>query len=58
MRFYDGEDETTGIEGPTGPTPDYSLNGGEWYDLSGRKLSSKPTAKGVYVVDGRKVVVK
>ena len=50
---FDGE--TTGIR----PTPDPSLNnGGEWYDLSGRKLTQKPTQKGVYIHGGRKVVVK
>ena len=51
-------DETTGI-GPNRPSPDPSLNnGGEWYDLSGRKLTQKPTQKGVYIVNGKKVVVK
>ena len=29
-----------------------------WYDLSGRKLDGEPTAKGVYIKDGKKVVVK
>ena len=29
-----------------------------WYDLSGRRLSAKPTAKGLYIVNGRKVVIK
>ena len=28
-----------------------------WYDLSGRKLNGKPTRKGVYVYQGKKVVV-
>ena len=28
-----------------------------WYDLSGRKVN-KPTKKGVYIMNGRKVVVK
>ena len=31
---------------------------GAWYDLSGRKLDGEPTEKGVYIKDGRKVVVK
>ena len=31
---------------------------GAWYDLSGRKLDGEPTTKGVYVKDGKKVVVK
>ena len=40
------------------PTPDPSLNGGEWYDLSGRKLAGKPTKSGVYMNNGRKVAIK
>ena len=51
-------DETTGIR-PNRPSPDPSLNnGGEWYTLSGSRLNSKPTQKGVYIVNGKKVVVK
>ncbi len=29
-----------------------------WYTLDGRKLSGKPTQKGIYVNNGRKVVIK
>ena len=29
-----------------------------WYDLNGRKLQSKPTKKGVYILNGKKMVVK
>ena len=29
-----------------------------WYSLSGVRLDIKPTAKGVYIHQGRKVVVK
>ena len=31
---------------------------GAWFDLSGRKLDGKPTKKGVYIHEGRKVVIK
>lgn len=31
---------------------------GAWHDLSGRKLNGKPSVKGIYIVDGKKVVVK
>ena len=34
-----------------------SVNG-TWYDLNGRKLNGVPTKKGVYIMNGRKVVVK
>ena len=30
---------------------------GAWYDLSGRRLPGKPTKKGIYIVNGRKVAV-
>lgn len=30
----------------------------EWCDLQGRKLEKKPTQKGLYIMNGRKVVVK
>ena len=29
-----------------------------WYDLNGRKLNGMPTKKGIYILNGRKVVVK
>ena len=29
-----------------------------WYTLDGRKLNSMPTTKGVYVVKGKKVIIK
>ena len=29
-----------------------------WYDMSGRKLNGKPTAKGIYILSGKVVVVK
>ena len=45
---------TTGIE-----TIDHGpLTIDRWYDLEGRKLQGKPTQKGVYISNGRKVVVK
>ena len=31
---------------------------GNWYDLKGRKLSGKPTKKGLYIRNGRKVVIE
>ena len=34
------------------------MENAQWYDLNGRKLQGKPTKKGLYIVNGRKVVVK
>ena len=47
--------EATGVEDvkAAGKADDDS-----WYDLNGRKLPAAPTRKGVYIRNGRKVVVK
>ena len=29
-----------------------------WYDLNGRKLYGKPTAKGIYILNGKKIVIE
>ena len=47
-------DETTKIT----TTNLTNLTNGDWYDLNGRKLNGMPTKKGVYIMNGRKVVVK
>ena len=49
-------DGTTGIEAID--NGQWSMDNGQWYDLNGRKLNAKPTKKGVYIMNGRKVVVK
>jgi hypothetical protein len=37
-------------------TGEISFDG--WYDMSGRKLESKPTTKGIYINNGKKIVIK
>ena len=54
MSFND--DETTKIT-TTNFTNDTNFNDA-WYDLNGRKLNGKPTAKGLYINNGKKVVIK
>ncbi|MBR6963409.1 MAG: hypothetical protein IKH86_07200, partial [Prevotella sp.] len=31
---------------------------GGWYDLSGRRLAGQPSAKGIYINNGLKIVIK
>lgn len=51
-------DEPTGIRSITSDSlPQPLLNEG-YYTLDGRKLSSKPTQRGIYIVNGKKVVIK
>ena len=52
---FDGDGNTTGVRDLT---PALSKGEGAWYTLDGRKLTQKPTTKGVYINGGRKVVVK
>ena len=47
-------DETTKIAN----TNITNITNGNWYDLNGRKLNGMPTKKGIYMNNGRKVVVK
>lgn len=49
------DDDTNGIEDIMQSSDDTDS---EWYTLDGRKLNGKPTARGIYVVKGRKVVIK
>ena len=44
-----------GAYGPNGANRPYKT---AWYSLDGRKLSGKPTAKGLYIHGGRKTVIK
>ena len=48
------DDETTKIT----TTNLTNLTNGDWYDLNGRKLDKMPTKKGVYILNGKKVVVR
>ena len=47
-------DDATGIDSMV--NGQWSMD--TWYDLNGRKLNGMPTKKGVYIMNGKKVVVK
>jgi hypothetical protein len=47
-------DNATGIAN----TDRTDLTDGDYYDLNGRKLNAVPTRKGIYIKNGRKVVVR
>ena len=62
-----GSDETTGIV-EVNADEDFKSASHEsgisnslqraWYDLQGRRLNGKPTAKGLYIHEGKKIVIK
>jgi hypothetical protein len=50
-----GNSTTTGI---TTTNRTNITNGNGWYDLNGCRLQNEPTAKGIYLHNGRKVVIR
>ena len=59
--FYnigDGEGTTAIREVKSGEVKGEKLASGEWFDLQGRRLNAKPNKSGLYILNGRKVVIK
>jgi hypothetical protein len=52
------ENETTEVREVKEVNGVIEVNDNSWYTLDGRKMDSKPTAKGLYIVNGKKVVIK
>jgi hypothetical protein len=55
-----GGDDPTGINVVESGKLKAGSSAGAWYDLQGRRIANgqKPTAKGLYIVNGRKVLIK
>ena len=51
MNFDSADVGTTGVNGVI------EVNDKSWYTLDGRKLNAQPTAKGIYINNGKKVVI-
>ena len=53
-------DETSGIVDAEANSSLFTLHSSlnEWYTLDGRKLDGKPTQRGIYIDNGKKVVIK
>ncbi len=54
LGIFVSDSYTTAIEQPTIE----SAETGTWYTLDGKKLAGKPTQKGLYICNGRKIVIK
>ena len=52
----ENEDGTTTAIGTVDVDTDYA--DGAWYTIDGRKIQGKPTAKGIYINGGQKVLIK
>ena len=53
--FDDGQ--TTAIKDVRANSQQPTANN-QWYDLSGRKLNGMPSQKGLYIINGKKIVIK
>ncbi len=51
-------DEASGIESLTPDAAPKAQAAQHWFTLDGRRLQAKPTAPGIYVNNGKKVVIK
>ncbi len=58
LRFVDANGEVTGIGSLNTQTGEVSFDNKAWYTLDGVRLNAQPTQKGIYVNNGKKVVVK
>ena len=56
MNFEEGSEET--IISPAERAERAEILANAWYSLDGRKLNSQPSAKGIYMKRGKKVVIK
>ena len=56
MEFED--DDATSLNEELRMKSEESATGREWYSLDGRKLSGKPSQRGIYIHNGRKEVMK
>lgn len=52
------EDDATGIRSIDSGKDAIGNEAGAWYDLRGRRLSGKPSQRGIYVNNGKKIVIK
>ena len=52
--FYFTDDETTGIN----TINNEAIEDNAWYTLQGVRLNSRPTKQGIYIHDGKKIIIK
>ena len=58
VRLVSRNGETTAIGTLDTKTGELSFDSEAWYTLDGVRLSSKPSTKGIYINNGKKIVIK
>ena len=57
VRLISANGEVTGIGTISTKTGEGTIDSGAWYSLDGRRIEGKPSTKGVYVNNGKKVII-
>ena len=58
VRLVGSNGETNGIGTLDTKTGELSFDSEAWYTLDGVRLSGKPSTKGIYINNGKKIVIK
>lgn len=58
IRFIDKDGETSSIGTMNTITGEITMDENKWFDMKGRVLNKKPSAKGTYYNKGQKVIIK
>ncbi len=58
VRLISANGEVTGIGSMSTKTGEVTMDSEAWYSLDGRRIEGKPSAKGIYVNNGKKVIIK
>ena len=58
VRLISADGEVTAIGSLQTKTGEVTFDKDAWYSLDGRRIEGKPTMKGIYVNNGKKIVVK
>ena len=56
--MFMGDDDTTGIDETIANFSEENGENATYYNLNGQKLNGRPTQRGIYIVNGKKVVKK
>ena len=58
VRLISANGEVNAIDTISTKTGEGTIDNGAWYSLDGRRIEGKPSTKGIYVNNGKKVVIK
>ena len=58
VRLISANGDMTGIGSMSTKTGEVTMDSEAWYSIDGRRIEGKPSTKGIYVNNGKKVVIK